>query len=283
MRIIISGTTNGIGWATLRELFKNGHELITINRNINRAEEVKKEFEQEFKFGGSIINFNADFSDLESVQLVCREISSYYTSVDVLINNAGLFCDSHQQTAQGLEMTLGVNYFAPVLLTRGLLPLLKKSGSSRIINVSSKAALFGKIRFKKLCSSKHPHGFPGYSASKFAVVLWTRSLADSLDGINVIAVHPGEVASNIWTGDTFFMKMMAPIVRKKYQTIEEGAETSIHLAGAGDVSRFNGCFVEKRDQIVPYNKRCLDDEVIDRLEKDTEDFFRKNNLTKVVD
>lgn len=275
MRIIISGTTNGIGYATLRELFKNGHELITVNRNIERAEEIKKEFEKEIKTEGSIKNFYADFSDLGSVQLVCQEIKSHISSVDVLINNAGLFCDSHQQTAQGLEMTLGVNYFAPVLLTRSLLPLLKDSGRGRIINLSSRAALFGKIRFKKLCSAKHPHGFPAYSASKLAVVLWTRSLAESVQGVDVIAVHPGEVASNIWTGDTFFMKMMAPIVRNKYQTIDVGAETSIYLAETDDVSKFNGCFVEKKDQIVPFNKRCSDDVTRDLLYSKTDDLFVK--------
>ena len=282
MRIIISGTTNGIGYATLRELFRNGHELITVNRNIDRAEEVKKKFEQDVKTEGSITNFNADFSDLDSVQSVCREIKSHYSIVDVLINNAGLFCDSYRQTAQSLEMTLGVNYFAPVLLTQGLLPLLKESGRARIINVSSRAALFGKIRFKNFYSLNAPHGFPAYSASKLALVLWTRSLADSLAGIDVIAVHPGEVASNIWTGDTFFMKMMAPIVRKKYQTIEEGAETSIHLAESVDVSRFNGFFVEKQDQIVPYNKRCLDDKLRDLLYSETENLFVKLGFSPVL-
>ena len=60
------------------------------------------------------------------------------------------------------------------------------------MNVSSRAALYGRIRFNSFFTSKHPHGFPAYSASKLAVLLWTRTLASELADIDVIAVHPGE-------------------------------------------------------------------------------------------
>ena len=63
--------------------------------------------------GGKIHLVTADFSNLDSILSAVSSICGYCGSLDMLINNAGLFCDTHQLTEQGLEMTVGVNYAAP--------------------------------------------------------------------------------------------------------------------------------------------------------------------------
>lgn len=175
--ILISGTTNGIGRAMAETLYKNGFRLILLNRNRGKAEQIKSgllEFETN---KGSLDLFDVDFSSLISIKNCAEIILKKYSSIDVLINNAGVYCDHAQKTTDGIEMTFGVNYIAPFFLSKLLLPVLQKSPDPRIINISSKAGLYGKIHFKNSLKERHPHGFKGYSASKYVMLLWTRKTA----------------------------------------------------------------------------------------------------------
>ncbi|MBM3300344.1 MAG: SDR family NAD(P)-dependent oxidoreductase, partial [Deltaproteobacteria bacterium] len=100
----------------------------------------------------------------------------------------------------GFEEVFAVNYLAVFLLTRLLLDRLKASAPSRILNVNSKGHQFGGLDLNDLHWEKRRYrGLKGYGASKTAGIMFTRELADRLNGtgVSVLMAHPGEVLSNI--------------------------------------------------------------------------------------
>ena len=88
----------------------------------------------------NVISIQADFSNLTEVKEMADEITNRYSSLDLLINNAGATFTERTEGMDGNELTLTINYLAPFLLTNSLLPLLRNGGNdnahSKIINVS---------------------------------------------------------------------------------------------------------------------------------------------------
>ena len=134
--ILVTGSTDGIGRATARELALRGAEVILHGRDAVKGEKVLHELKN--ATGSNRLSLlTADFSEQKNVRCLAAEISEGYERLDVLINNAGTGKKTRILTADGIETTFAVNYLAPFLLTRLLLPLLEKSAPSRVVNMSS--------------------------------------------------------------------------------------------------------------------------------------------------
>lgn len=270
--ILITGATSGIGMEMARELAIKGNRIILACRNIEKTEKVKREIISDSN-NENVEIMRVDLSSLESIYKFEKDFYKKYDKLDVLINNAGVFCDKHMETVEGFEMTMGVNVIGTYYITKLLIRALKNVKTARIINISSKAALFGKISLKENYFEKHPHGFKAYSASKLAQILITIELSDTLkkEGITVNSVHPGKVATNIWKGDSLLMKIMGPINMKRYDSPKKAATTGVYLATSDEVNNVTGKFFENKDQLVDYNKRCLDEKtrfaLIQKLEE----------------
>ena len=101
----------------------------------------------------------------------------------------------------------------------------------QIINVCSRAGLFGRFEFKDGKFENHSHGFPAYSASKYLQLITTIYMAEDFErhGIAINLVHPGDVATNIWQGESLLMKIIGPVMKKNLKTLEEGAIAGLHL------------------------------------------------------
>ncbi|UJH71622.1 SDR family NAD(P)-dependent oxidoreductase [Ornithinimicrobium sp. INDO-MA30-4] len=133
----------------------------------------------------------ADLSDLSAVEAMASEILDAAYSLDVLINNAGVYRTPTPVTDAGLDSRFVVNTVAPYLLTRRLLPAL--APGARVLNLSSAAqapvdldALGGSVRIADM---------DAYAQSKLAITMWSRHLADELgdSGPVVLAINPGSL------------------------------------------------------------------------------------------
>jgi NAD(P)-dependent dehydrogenase (short-subunit alcohol dehydrogenase family) len=188
-RIVVTGSTNGVGLATAHALAGAGAHVVLAVRN------TKLGAERAAEIGGSTSVLKLDLADQSSVRQFPDLLDG---DIDILINNAGAVVQKRTDTVDGFEMMLGTNFLGPFALTNLLLPRVR----SQIINVGSDAHKSAKLRLED------PHlritkwsSFPAYARSKMAVMLWgldlDRRLRAASSPVSTYLTHPGWVASNL--------------------------------------------------------------------------------------
>jgi retinol dehydrogenase-12 len=251
--VLITGATSGVGKETARTLARMGVHLVLACRDRVKAEAVREEILREAA-GASLVTrlpppprldlMDLDLSSLASVRGFAEAFLGRYHRLDVLINNAGAFSMKRQETEDGFELTMGVDYFGTVLLTMSLLPLLKRTPGARIVNVSSAASAYGKLNLRDLNLKRGFNGFRAYASSKQALNLFTLELAERLrgTGVTVNSLHPGHAATGIWPKDVWYIALAGRFMTRFQVTAEEGAKTSVYLATSPEVAGVNGWY-----------------------------------------
>jgi NAD(P)-dependent dehydrogenase (short-subunit alcohol dehydrogenase family) len=263
--VMITGANSGIGKAASLALAKMGATVVMVARNKERGEAARSEIIRKSQ-NSSVDLLLADLSSLESVRKLATDFKKKYAKLDVLINNAGLFNQRRRVTADGYENTFATNYLASFLLTNLQLDLLKASAPSRIINVSSVGHYNGHINFDDLNLEKEYGGWKAYGQSKLALVLFTHELAKKLQGtgVTVNAVHPGTVATNIWSRPFGPVGFIMALPKLFMTSPEKGAETIVYLASSYDAKGLNGEYVEKL-KVKKSSDESYDEEIAHRL------------------
>jgi NAD(P)-dependent dehydrogenase (short-subunit alcohol dehydrogenase family) len=259
--ILITGATSGIGKAAAFLLAETGAELILLGRNANKGEKICNQIK--LKTSNNKVNFfKADFFLMSEVKAAAEKINNKYELIDILINNAGGRFLEHKVSEEGIEQSLAVNHLSHFLLTDILINKLKRSPSSRIINVSSSTHYGGKGVIKNINSSKDYDGKQQYSDSKLANVLFTYKLAEKLSAskVTVNTMDPGGVATNFARNNGFVNWMKHRVyylMKKELLTPAQGAETVIYLAASPEVDKVTGKYFykkkEKRSSELSYN------------------------------
>lgn len=258
--VLITGADGGIGREITRALAKQGAGLVMACIDVDDArplcEEIKKE-----SGNGAVEIMQLDLASLDFIRKFAGSFSEKHPQLHVLINNAGVYCAKRQETADGFEKTIGINYLGPFLLTHLLLPVLKQTPEARIINVSSNACAQGRIDLNNIHLTKRYQGFKAYATSKLAIVFFTLELADRLkeSGITVNAVHPGHVATNIWNmwPGKWYQALLFMIIRRFARTPEEAAQNSVFLACSDEVRGVTGTYFDgRKPKALP--PACLD-------------------------
>ena len=171
-------------------------------------------------------------------------------------------------TEDGLERTVSVNYVAPYLLTRKLIPLMEKG--SRIVNMVSCTYAIGRLDFPDFFHLGKRGGFwriPVYSNTKLALTLFTVNLANRVKekGIVVNAADPGIVSTDIITMHMWFDPLTDILFRPFIRTPRQGAATAVHLLLDEDAGKRTGTLNASCREVYP---PCTDAGVV---EQDGED------------
>jgi len=248
--VLITGANSGIGKSTAKALAGMGARVVMVSRNLQKGESARQEVTS--ASGNPLVDLMiCDLASLASIRKFASEFLAKYDRLDVLINNAGIFTHQRLETSDGFEYQIGVNHLGHFLLTNLLLELLKKSGPSRIINVSSAAHMIGKIDFDDLHLSKRYTSWKSYSQSKLANILFTYELAHRLNGneLTVNALHPGFISSRFAVDRASekphpLIKLGSFIAKPP----EKGAETSVYLASSPEVEGISGKYFVNRKQ-----------------------------------
>ena len=122
---------------------------------------------------------------------MAAEVKNQLMSLDVLINNAGVFYSQVPLNKQGYDLRYVVNYLAPFVLTEELIPLLEKGTDPRVINLSSAAQ--SSVSFDVLAGKANTPINAAYAQSKLALTMWSFHLATQVKDVTVIAVNPGSL------------------------------------------------------------------------------------------
>ena len=272
---LVTGANSGVGKVTARELAKRGAHVIMLCRNKEKAELAKEDI---LKVCGHnrVDIVLADLASTDQIRDAAAYINSTYPKIDVLNNNAGLIMGGKRETtADGFEMTFGVNHLAPFLLTYLLMDKVLASDRGNIINVSSEAHRYAKLKLNDLQYEKGYSGLKAYCMSKLCNILFTKELNKKLKGTHVVtnALHPGGVASNFGKGISSFFGLMITLGRPFMISEEKGAETSIYLATSEEGFTASGLYFKDKKPVAP-SKAALSDYNAQRLWEVSEELLQ---------
>jgi NAD(P)-dependent dehydrogenase (short-subunit alcohol dehydrogenase family) len=232
--ILVTGATSGLGRTVARDLAVGGAAVLLHGRSRERAERALEGIREET--GNEKLRYYlADLSSLEEVRGLAEEVRSDHHRVHVLVNNAGVIARRRQESPDGFELTLAVNYLSHFLLTGLLLPLLEDSAPSRIVNVASAGQ--SPIDFGDPMLERGYDPMRAYSRSKLAQISFTFSLAERLSGtgVTVNALHPATLMD---TG------MVREAFGHSVSTVREGADATVRLAVSPELEGVTGRYFD---------------------------------------
>ncbi|MEP3889474.1 MAG: SDR family NAD(P)-dependent oxidoreductase [Hellea sp.] len=191
-KILITGSTDGIGLETAKMMTEAGHKVLLHGRSYVKLEAARETLVA-LSGGVKVDGYIADLSRFNDIAELANSIARDYETLDVLINNAGVFKTPNPIAENGLDVRFMVNTIAPHILTALLLPLLGRSG--RIVSLSSAAQ--SPVNLKALTGRSRLNDIDAYSQSKLALTMWSAEMARSHeDGPVFIAVNPGSLLAS---------------------------------------------------------------------------------------
>lgn len=239
---VITGADGGMGMEITRAVAAAGYKVIMVCRDPEIAEEKRQLIMRETgNIALEIVPVN--LASLSSTASFANELLQRGEAITLLMNNAGTMETKRCITEDGLERTVSVNYVAPYLLTRKLLPLMGEG--SRIVNMVSCTYAIGKLDFPDFFLRGKKGAFwriPIYSNTKLALTLFTIALSKKVKekGIIVNAADPGIVSTKIITMHMWFDPLTDIFFRPFIRTPRQGAATAISLLLDEDAGKRTG-------------------------------------------
>jgi NAD(P)-dependent dehydrogenase (short-subunit alcohol dehydrogenase family) len=239
--VLVTGSTDGVGRYVAAKLAAAGAKLLIHGRDTLRAKTLTDEIRGQGH--GEPMFYQADLSSLSGARQLADAVIADHKRLDLFISNAGIgsrtLGPERRTSADGHELRLAVNYLSGFLLAHLLLPLLRASAPSRIVNVASLGQ--HPIDFDDVMITKGYNGARAYAQSKLAQIMFTIDLAGELkgSGVTVNSLHPATYMNTTMVREGG----ITPI-----STVEQGGEAILHLAAGDDVAGKTGLFFNGMNQ-----------------------------------
>ncbi|CAD5125793.1 DgyrCDS14004 [Dimorphilus gyrociliatus] len=291
--IVVTGGTDEVGKECVKNFIKRGARVIVGYRSSKNGIKLKEEIEDDDTNKGTLVLMELELSSMESVRKFAEKINKSEQRLDVLLNNAGILSSSTAYTKDGYEMITAVNYLSHFLLTHLLLPLLKKSSPSRIVNVSSFVhnlttdMMFDDFNIRT--GYFIPTSFYLYGRSKAAMNMFTKECQRRFKdmGITSYSCNPGAVKTNLFNHFSLIKDFTNYLLFKTFKLINpiqfvgksanEGAQTPIYCSIEEGIETYGGSYFTDGK---PFKESKLvnNDEVCEKLWDYTTDLL---NLSKL--
>jgi len=242
--VLITGSTDGVGRYVATKLAVAGAKVLLHGRDLARAKALTEEIKR--AGGGEPAFYRADLSSLAQVRKLADAVLADHQRLDVFVSNAGIGSQNEgparQTSRDGYELRFAVNYLAGFLLAHLLLPLLKASAPSRIVNVASLGQ--HPIDFDDVMITKGYSGSRAYAQSKLSQIMFTVDLAEQLkgSGVTVNSLHPATYMNTTMVRAGGITPM---------STVGQGGDAILHLVTGDDVAGKSGLFFNGMNEAKP--------------------------------
>jgi NAD(P)-dependent dehydrogenase (short-subunit alcohol dehydrogenase family) len=233
---LVTGANKGIGFEISRQLGRAGIHVLLGARDPARGSAAASQLQAE---GMAARFIHLDLESNTTIQTAAKVVEKQYGRLDILVNNAGCRRDGDglpsEASIDAVRRVLEVNFFGTLAVTQAMLPLLRKSTSARIVNVSSE---LGSLALNGKADWEFAHvKLLGYNTSKAALNMLTVLLAAELNdaGIKVNSANPGFTATDL-NG------------YRGHQSVEQGAVAAIRLALLEEDGPTGGFFSTHRQE-----------------------------------
>jgi NAD(P)-dependent dehydrogenase (short-subunit alcohol dehydrogenase family) len=252
--ILVTGSTDGLGKSTARDLAAAGATVLLHGRDPERGDAAVREIREGID-NDRLHHYVADFSSLEEVRRLADEVTAEHDRLDVLVNNAGIGAGRRGETSRdssrdGYELRFAVNYLA-------LLPLVRRSAPARIVNVASAGQ--SPISFDDVMLERGYDGMRAYAQSKLALVMFTFDLAGELEGTGVTAnsLHPASLMDTKMVFETF---------GRASSSVREGTDATVRLAISPELEWVTGRYFDGQRE-ARADEQAYDPEARERLRR----------------
>lgn len=221
--VLITGGSRGIGAACVKFFAEAGAAVhFTYKTNVNAANKLVQQLGKKKK----VFFYKLDFSDEVNLERRVIELVNKIKKIDILVNNAGIweYGEADKMSLRDWNKTMQANLTSMFLVTKHVIPLMKKNKFGRIINISSTAGQRGE--------AFHSH----YAASKGAMISFTKSLAVELGEYNITvnSVAPGwvdtDMCKDVFSDKKYKEKVRLDIPVERIATPEDIAGPVLFLA-----------------------------------------------------
>jgi NAD(P)-dependent dehydrogenase (short-subunit alcohol dehydrogenase family) len=242
---LVTGSTDGLGRALAGRLAAMGLTLHLHGRDATKLEAARQEIVT--ATGNERVHTHlADFARLADVKALADEIAAL-DALHLLVNNAGMgsgYPDSRerQESADGIELRLQVNYLAGFILTERLLPLLQRSAPARIVMVASRGQAAIDFDDPMLASTFY-EGRRAYAQSKLAQITYAVDLAGRLgpdSGVTINALHPSTYMPT---------KIVLEQHGESIDSLERGLDATLRLAFDPELDGVSGRYFDREDEV----------------------------------
>lgn len=238
---VVTGATSGLGEEAATSLARLGASVTLVARDKRKAEITARQIRE--TTGNPHITIElCDLSVMADVHSLADRLLAAGRPIDILVNNAGALFNPRQQTREGFEKTFALLLLSPYILTEKLHPLLARSGSARVVNVSSGGMYTQKIRVDDLQTERGSYsGSVAYARAKRGLMILTEVWADRWrqDGIVVNAMHPGWADT---PGVETSLQTFYRVSKRFLRSPQEGADTVVWLAASTEAGKVSGKF-----------------------------------------
>ncbi len=227
--IVVTGGNSGLGFEAVKAFAEKGATVIMACRSVSKGENAKRLILELFPKAIIVVS-ELDLADLKSITAFSNRFYEQYSSLNILLNNAGIMMGPYCLTKDGFENQIGTNHLGHFALTGLLLPMLKKTPKSRVVNVSSIAHKQGVMDFSNLLYENGSGYTPmkAYGRSKLSNLLFTYELQrffekNKIDCI-AVAAHPGVSDTNLFqhAASKWVMSILKPVFSLFVQSASMG-------------------------------------------------------------